>query len=409
MKRLPGFSEFHFSYNDIQHPVYVAGNGPAILIMHELPQSNRSFRNLLKVRPKMKRKNSKRWTAFSIRIPGLSLQVRTSGSLLVFLLICSVACLNEKRPEFYVALPETLAPRDLARHNAMPDYSGKQKGSLFSINADGSNLESVASYIEALPAGPSVDNNGKVHFFSGDWQYSKITCQRQFPYTDRKWPGSPDLQPPVTAPGPPETNTGERLSLWDAPAQKPPELLQFKCDFDSGNGLYWGHVILTFLLKHEAEQDYKLIFYYDFGTKHEDYISFVDLDSDGTMEVWIQANNYGSKELYIEKQDANGIYRRVFQFVTYQGIVGSCYGYDGTIQVRPPSPGKMPDIVLNATPLYDDDGGCYPATNSEAESLAYIRCVKNTIAGSYVFRFLDYGYQGDDSVKNLETQSCDGL
>ncbi|MEQ8352327.1 MAG: hypothetical protein RH862_12630 [Leptospiraceae bacterium] len=66
-------------------------------------------------------------------------------------------------------------------------------------------------------------------------------------------------------------------------------------------------------------------------------------------------------------------------------------------------------ILLHATPLYDDDGGCYPATNSEAESLAYIRCVKNTIAGSYVFRFLDYGYQGDDSVKNLETQSCVGL
>lgn len=37
MSGLPGFSEFHFSHNDIQHPVYVAGNGPAILIMHELP------------------------------------------------------------------------------------------------------------------------------------------------------------------------------------------------------------------------------------------------------------------------------------------------------------------------------------------------------------------------------------
>ena len=37
MKTLPGFQCFSFEHNDIEHPVYVAGKGPAILIMHELP------------------------------------------------------------------------------------------------------------------------------------------------------------------------------------------------------------------------------------------------------------------------------------------------------------------------------------------------------------------------------------
>ncbi len=37
MKTLPGFQSFSFEHKGIQHPVYVAGQGPAILIMHELP------------------------------------------------------------------------------------------------------------------------------------------------------------------------------------------------------------------------------------------------------------------------------------------------------------------------------------------------------------------------------------
>lgn len=314
-------------------------------------------------------------------------------------------CDSTPKPEPYIPERETLNPISLEKQYLFPEFSGKQKGSLFTIEPDGSNLRDVMEYLEALPQGPFI-HEGNVNYYSGDSRYPGITCQRQRPFTTHKWPGSLDLPPLGTTIDSPKSAERKTQPIWDATKEKAPVYLQFRCDLDSGNGLYWGHVILTTIFKHVSEKNYRLIFRYGFGTKHEDYIYFKDLDADGVHEVWIKDQAYDNEMVLIEKQDKQGIYRRVFQFDTYQGFTAGCYGYDGSLQIRSRGPGQMPDLVLHTQALFNEEGACYPAANSEAESLAMIQCMKDTIAGTYFFRYGGFGYQGGADLENLHSEAC---
>ena len=347
-----------------------------------------------------------RWPA--LRNPGLAANSRNIALILGCCLLILSGCETNRKPTPFVPENETQGPIKLEKRYLFSEFTGKQKGSLFSIKPDGSNLKDLMEYLEAMPNGPFI-HEGNVNYYSSDSRdsrYSAITCQRQRPFTNHKWPGSPDLPPAETAPAPRNDAEIKNQTLWNADAERAPAYLQFRCDLDSGNGLYWGHVILTTIFEHVSDQNYKLIFRYGFGTKHEDYIYFKDLNGDGIYEIWIQDQNYDNEMVFIEKQDKQGIYRTVFQFDTYQGFTGGCYGYDGSLQIRSRGLGRMPDLVLHTKALFNAEGGCYPAAKSKAESRAMIQCMKDTIAGAYVVRYGGFGYQGGDDLKNLHSEDC---
>ncbi|MBU43798.1 MAG: hypothetical protein CMN76_11300 [Spirochaetaceae bacterium] len=313
-----------------------------------------------------------------------------SGTLA--LAVCS--CADPKMPANTVLPSETLAPRELERQYTMHGFSGKHLGSDFTISRDGSNTDTIAAYIASLPAGPFI-HEGRVSFYAPSMPFSDINCQRQRPFSNRPFPGSQKVDPlAVASNGPPPSLP----PLWREKAEPPP-FLQFHCDLDSGNGLYWGHILLTFILRRTDADQYQLVFYYAHGTKHSDDITFPDLDGDGNPEVWMVDRAYGNTQILIERADLQGIYRRVFQYDIYQGFTGSCYGYDGNIQLVPT--GGMPDLLLIARPLFNEEGGCYPAAETREQSSAMIRNSMERIRGTYRFTFGGYGYKGDANLQDL--------
>ncbi|MCB1316542.1 MAG: hypothetical protein KDK27_11340, partial [Leptospiraceae bacterium] len=94
---------------------------------------------------------------------------------------------------------------------------------------------------------------------------------------------------------------------------------------------------------------------------------------------------------------------RIFQYPIYRLPQPGCYGYDGEINVVHGA-NSMPDLLLVAQPLFNEEGGCWPAANSEAESKEYVASEMERIRGSYRFVFQGYGYQGSEDLKNLRSE-----
>ncbi|MCB1138859.1 MAG: hypothetical protein KDK23_08895, partial [Leptospiraceae bacterium] len=81
----------------------------------------------------------------------------------------------------------------------------------------------------------------------------------------------------------------------------------------------------------------------------------------------------------------------------------TCYGYDASLQLHN-SGRTMPDLLLIATPLFNENGACWPAANSQEESRAYVHTQMNRIRGAYRFVYDGYGYAGSPELKQLHSE-----